>query len=137
MKTALGSDEKLCKALIPKFPLGSRRITPAPGYLEALRAPNTEVITGEIAEIVPEGIRRQSGEVIKLDAIICATGFDNSFTPRFPIVGRNGNIQDIMKAETPKGYMSCALAGVPNYFSKFSGIQKPSIHASNPTSVPT
>ncbi|KAI0148121.1 FAD/NAD(P)-binding domain-containing protein [Hypoxylon sp. NC0597] len=129
MTASLGGDERLCKALIPKFPLGCRRITPAPGYLEALRAPNTEVITDGIAEVVPEGIRLESGEIIKLDAIICATGFDNSFTPRFPIVGRYGNVQDIMKTETPKSYMSCALAGVPNYFT-FLGPNGPIGHGS-------
>ncbi|OTA97918.1 hypothetical protein M434DRAFT_91250 [Hypoxylon sp. CO27-5] len=129
MTAALGGDERLCKALIPKFPLGCRRITPAPGYLEALRAPNTEVITEGIAEVVPEGIRLESGEIIKLDAIICATGFDNSFSPRFPIVGRYGNVQDIMKTETPKSYMSCALPGVPNYFT-FLGPNGPIGHGS-------
>ncbi|KAI0117329.1 FAD/NAD(P)-binding domain-containing protein [Daldinia grandis] len=129
MKAALGGDERLCKALIPQFPLGCRRITPAPGYLEALRAPNVEVVTEGIAAVVPEGIQLESGEVIKLDAIICATGFDTSFIPRFPIVGRHGNVQDAMKTEAPKGYMSCALAGVPNYFT-FFGPNAPIGHGS-------
>ena len=57
MTAMLGGDERLCKALIPKFPLGTRRMTPAPGYLEALRAPNTEVVTEALAEVVPGGIR--------------------------------------------------------------------------------
>ncbi|KAI2780749.1 FAD/NAD(P)-binding domain-containing protein [Daldinia loculata] len=129
MKAVLGGDERLCEALIPQFPLGCRRITPAPGYLEALRAPNIEVITEGIAAVVPEGIQLESGEVIKLDAIICATGFDTSFVPRFPIVGRHGNVQDAMKTETPKGYMSCALAGAPNYFT-FLGPNGPIGHGS-------
>ncbi|KAK7752722.1 hypothetical protein SLS62_005274 [Diatrype stigma] len=116
MTAMLGGDERLCKALIPQFPLGTRRITPAPGYLEAIQAPKTELITQGISGVVPEGIRLESGEIIKLDAIICATGFDNTFVPRFPLVGRYGNVQDLMKAETPKGYMSVALPGVPNYF---------------------
>ncbi|KAH9888242.1 FAD/NAD(P)-binding domain-containing protein [Xylariomycetidae sp. FL2044] len=127
MTAMLGGDEKLCKALIPNYPLGSRRMTPAPGYLEALRAPNAEVITEGVASVVPEGIQLESGEVIRLDAIICATGFDNSFEPRFPIVGRHGNVQDIMKSEVPKGYMSCALPGVPNYFT-FLGPNAPIGH---------
>jgi cation diffusion facilitator CzcD-associated flavoprotein CzcO len=93
-------------------------MTPAPGYLEALRSPKTELITEGIACIVPEGVQLESGEVIKVDAIICATGFDTSFTPRFPLVGRNGNVQDRFQKEVPKSYMSCALSGVPNYFSK-------------------
>ena len=108
----LGGDEKLCKALIPQFPLGCRRITPAPGYLEALRTSNTEVITEGIAEIVPEGIRLESGEIIKLDAIICATGFDNSFTPRFPIVGRHGNVQDAFKNASDDHVLNTLLRNV-------------------------
>lgn len=125
----LGGDEKLCKALIPTFPLGTRRLTPAPGYLESIRAPNVEVITEGIARFVPEGIQLNSGEIVILDAIICATGFDNSFCPRFPIVGRYGNVQDRMRSETPRGYMSCALPGVPNYFT-FLGPNAPIGHGS-------
>lgn len=118
MTACLGGDEELCKALIPTYPLGCRRMTPGPGYLEALRSPNAEVVTEGIASIVKEGIQLESGEVIKLDAIICATGFDTSFAPRFPLVGRHGNVQDKFREETPRSYMSCALSGVPNYFSK-------------------
>jgi cation diffusion facilitator CzcD-associated flavoprotein CzcO len=118
MTAMLGGDEKLCKALIPSYPLGTRRMTPAPGYFEALRAGNVELVTEGMLRFVPEGIQLTSGEIIKLDTIVCATGFDNSFCPRFPLVGRHGNVQDILKTETPKSYMSCALPGVPNYFSE-------------------
>jgi cation diffusion facilitator CzcD-associated flavoprotein CzcO len=133
MTASLGGNEKLCKALIPTFPLGTRRITPAPGYLESARGKNVEIVTEGIAKVVPEGIQLHSGEVVKVDAIICATGFDNTFCPRFPIVGRQGNVQDKMRSETPKGYMSCALDGVPNYFSQwnFSFLLFPSSHQSN------
>lgn len=114
----LGGDERLCKALIPNFPLGTRRMTPAPGYLEALRKDNVEVVVGNIKRFLADGIEMVSGEVLKVDTIICATGFDISFRPRFPLVGREGNLQDIWSEETPKAYMSCAVAGMPNYFSK-------------------
>ncbi|KAF7536514.1 hypothetical protein G7054_g4467 [Neopestalotiopsis clavispora] len=129
MTAMLGGDEKLCKALIPTFPLGTRRLTPAPGYLESLRAPHVEVITEGIARFVPQGIQLQSGEIVELDAIICATGFDTSFCPRFPIYGRYGNVQDRMRSETPKAYMSSALPGVPNYFT-FLGPNAPIGHGS-------
>ncbi|KAI1767598.1 FAD/NAD(P)-binding domain-containing protein [Hypoxylon sp. FL1150] len=129
MTDSLGGNERLCKELIPDYPLGCRRVTPGPGYLEALRAPNTTVVTEGIARVVPEGIQLESGEIIKVDAIICATGFDNSFAPPFPVVGRHGNVQDLMKAGTPSGYMSLALAGVPNYFT-FFGPNAPIGHGS-------
>ncbi|KAI1811259.1 hypothetical protein GGS20DRAFT_588689 [Poronia punctata] len=116
MTVCLGGDEELCRALIPTYPLGCRRMTPAPGYLEALRSPKSKVVTEGIASVVPDGIQLESGETIKVDAIICATGFDTSFTPRFPLFGRSGNIQDKFRQEVPKSYMSCALSNVPNYF---------------------
>ncbi|KAK7923108.1 dimethylaniline monooxygenase [Apiospora marii] len=129
MTACLGGDKQLCETLIPKFPLGTRRITPAPGYLESLRAPNVELLHNSISRIVPEGIQLHTGEVVKVDAIICATGFDNSFCPRFPVVGRSGNMQDRLRTETPKAYMSCALPGVPNYFT-FLGPNGPIGHGS-------
>lgn len=118
MTMMLGGDERLCKLLIPTFPLGTRRVTPATGYLEALRKDNVEVVRGNIRKFVSDGIQMDSGEVLKVDAIICATGFDVSFCPRFPLVGREGNLQDIWKDNTPQAYMSVAVAGMPNYFSK-------------------
>lgn len=123
MTACLGGDEKLCKALIPSYPLGCRRMTPAPGYLEAVRSPSTELITEGIAGFVKEGIQLESGRIIELDAIICATGFDTSFTPRFPLVGRDGDIRDRFREDIPRGYMSCALPSVPNYFSKETNTQ--------------
>ncbi len=118
MTTALRDDERLTKILIPEFPVGCRRITPGVGYLTALREENVKVVTDQIVEILPEGIKIRSGEVIGVDAIVCATGFNVSFLPRFPIIGRDGNLQDIWKKRLPEAYMSCAVLGVPNYFSK-------------------
>ncbi|KAH8775593.1 hypothetical protein F5883DRAFT_261248 [Diaporthe sp. PMI_573] len=129
MTMMLGGDENLCKALIPNFPIGTRRMTPAPGYLEALRKDNVAVVLGDIRRFVADGIEMTSGEVLKVDAIICATGFDISFRPRFPLVGRAGNLQDTWSEETPKAYMSCAVAGMPNYFT-FLGPNAPIGHGS-------
>ncbi len=124
----LGGNQELCKALIPDFPLGCRRMTPGHGYLQALTKPNVEIRRSEIKRFVAEGIELESGEVLKVDAIVCATGFDTSFCPRFPIIGRDGNLQEKWQKETPKAYMSCAVAGLPNYF----GMS----HAQHPTANP-
>ncbi|KAH8910728.1 FAD/NAD(P)-binding domain-containing protein [Coniochaeta sp. PMI_546] len=129
MTAMLGGDETLCKKLIPTFPLGCRRLTPAPGYLQCLVQPNVNVITEGMKRIVPEGIELQSGEVLKVDAIICATGFNLSFCPRFPLIGRKGNLQETWRQEVPKAYMSCAVAGLPNYFT-FLGPNGPIGHGS-------
>ncbi|GAB1310989.1 Sterigmatocystin biosynthesis monooxygenase stcW [Madurella fahalii] len=129
MTAMLGGNETLCKTLIPDFALGCRRMTPGQGYLLALTKPNVEVRRSEIKRFVPEGIELDSGEILKVDAIICATGFETSFRPRFPIIGRDGNLQDRWAKEVPKAYMSCAVAGLPNYFT-FLGPNAPIGHGS-------
>jgi len=116
MKTSLHGDQRLIDALIPKFPFGCRRITPAVGYLQSLHNPNVRVFAEKVAEIVPEGLKLITGEVIPVDAIICATGFDVSFYPRFPLIRRSGNLQDIWKENQPQAYMSCIVPDFPNYF---------------------
>lgn len=40
MKKRIAGDEELLEKLIPNFPPNCRRLTPGPGYLEALKAPN-------------------------------------------------------------------------------------------------
>lgn len=119
MAAMLGGDERLCKALIPDFALGCRRMTPAPAYLQALTEPNVVVVTEGVRRILPRGLELANGEVVDVDAIVCATGFDVSFCPRFPLVGRNGNLQDLWHKDVPQAYMSCAVPGLPNYFSEF------------------
>ena len=116
MTFMLGGNQELCTALIPDFPLGCRRLTPGHGYLQALTKPNVEIRRSEIKRFVPEGIELESGEVLKVDAIVCATGFNTSFCPRFPVIGRDGNLQEKWQKEIPKAYLSCAVAGLPNYF---------------------
>ncbi|KAF6841802.1 phenylacetone monooxygenase [Colletotrichum musicola] len=127
MMAMLKGDEKLCKQLIPDFALGCKRLTPAPGYLESFHDPRVSLHTNAIKRFVPQGIELSDGQVLEVDAIICATGFDTSFRPSFPLVGRNGNLQDIWSEQIPKAYMSLAVPGLPNYF-KFLGPNAPIAH---------
>ncbi|KAK1512517.1 monooxygenase [Colletotrichum costaricense] len=130
MQSALNDDQRLIDILIPKFPISCRRMTPGVGYLESLTKPNARVISGGIARVVTDGLVTESGEHIAVDAIVCATGFDVSFRPRFPIIGRRStNLQDIWAKDIPKAYMSCAVPEMPNYF-VFLGPNAPIGHGS-------
>jgi hypothetical protein len=57
-----------------------------------------------------------SGEQFNVDTIICATGFNMSFAPRFPIIGRNNTNLQAKWEETPECYLSVTAADMPNYF---------------------
>ena len=49
------------------------------------------------------------------DTIVCATGFDVSYRPRFPIVGAQGiDLADKWKI-CPEGYLGLAVPGFPNF----------------------
>jgi cation diffusion facilitator CzcD-associated flavoprotein CzcO len=118
MKAMLRGNQQLIKALVPDFAVGCRRLTPAVGYLESLSADNVRVVTDSIVEVGETSIKMSTGEEIEVNAIVCATGFDVSFCPRFPIVGREGNLQDLWRDNLPRAYMSSSIPGFPNYFSK-------------------
>jgi cation diffusion facilitator CzcD-associated flavoprotein CzcO len=109
--------------VVPGFPVGCRRITPGIGYLESFTKPNVQIVIDATIEKADEdGLLLSNGEHIQLDAIVCATGFDVSFTPRFPIIGRDGiSLKDVWsKPNIPYAYLSMAIPKFPNYFSKFN-----------------
>ncbi|KAF2846858.1 FAD/NAD(P)-binding domain-containing protein [Plenodomus tracheiphilus IPT5] len=111
----LGYNEELIKKLVPDEQVGCRRLTPGYGYLEALASNNVAVKTDAIKEITSSGLRMGDGSFLKVDAIICATGFDTSYRPAFPVVAFGRDLRDAWKDE-PRSYLSIAAAGIPNYF---------------------
>ncbi|KAK8166410.1 FAD/NAD(P)-binding domain-containing protein [Phyllosticta citrichinensis] len=115
MEVRLDGNKALSTRLIPTWSVGCRRYTPGPGYLEALRAPNVHVVYGGVTEVLANGCKTSTGETVELDTLICATGFDVSHRPRFPLIGRGGvNLQDAW-AESPRSYISLGAPDMPNY----------------------
>ncbi|KAG7414579.1 FAD-binding monooxygenase moxY [Fusarium oxysporum f. sp. rapae] len=111
-----------------------RRPTPGLGYLEALVSPKCEVVWGDIAEFTPNGILTKDDRESKVDSIICATGFELSYAPRFPILGKDGlNLQEVW-LKAPESYLSVCAADMPNYFT-ILGPASPLGHGSLVTSI--
>jgi cation diffusion facilitator CzcD-associated flavoprotein CzcO len=116
MKRRLAQKPELADTLMPSFPPVCRRLTPGPGYLEALTDPKTDVIATEIKEVIHDGIITSDGQHRPVDAIVCATGFDTTFSPRFPIIGRNGVSLAEKWKDVPATYLSITTDDFPNYF---------------------
>ncbi|KUJ06943.1 FAD/NAD(P)-binding domain-containing protein [Mollisia scopiformis] len=134
MKQELEEKPELIDILIPTGPVGCRRITSSVGYLKSLCALNVEVAKTQIQAVSTTGILLESGEHIEVDAIICATGFNTSFVPRYPVLGDNGrNLQDEWREENggPIAYMSVMAEGMPNYF-RLLGPNGPLAHGAIP-----
>lgn len=112
MEKRLNHEPSLCEKLIPSWQVGCRRITPGDGYLEALQEPNVSVEFSPIDEITETGIRT-SESAERFDIIVCATGFDVSFSPSWDLTGRDGIRLADQWRERPEAYFGiCA----PNNF---------------------
>ena len=105
MADKLNNDPRLCKMLIPEFEVGCRRITPGAGYLESFTRDNVYLTHSHIDYIDETGISTKDGQRYDLDVIICATGFDVSNRPPFPIVGRNGVDLGEKWKDEPESYL--------------------------------
>lgn len=89
MRKRLHHDQSLIEKLVPNRKVGCQRIAPGEGYIEALQSPKLTSEVRTMQEITEHGIRITDGEEAKFDAIICATGFDDSFCLSWNLVGRN------------------------------------------------
>jgi cation diffusion facilitator CzcD-associated flavoprotein CzcO len=62
MSTRLGNRTDLLNKIIPDFAPNCRRLTPGPGYLEALAADNVDYVTTPIAKFTRTGIQTKDGK---------------------------------------------------------------------------
>lgn len=114
----LGSRPDLLESFSPTFGVGCRRLTPEPGYLEALSQPNVNFITQGIESPNENGLKLTGpeGRQIGVDVLICATGFQTNYTPPFPVVGKQGITLKDKFNPFPATYLTMAVDGFPNYF---------------------
>ncbi|KAJ5634435.1 hypothetical protein N7528_002277 [Penicillium herquei] len=124
MRSKLEKKPEVADLIIPTFGVGCRRPTPGPGYLQALASDSCEVT----------GLKSADGKERDYDVIIAATGFDMSFVPRWPIIGRNGVDLQEEWLKDPACYMSAIAQDMPNYFI-YMGPGSPVGHGSMITSI--
>ncbi|KAF2652695.1 putative flavin-binding monooxygenase, partial [Lophiostoma macrostomum CBS 122681] len=116
MKRKLASKPEVFESMDPTYPPVCRRITPGPGYLEAICEPNVEFINTPIRAVNSNGIETNDGKQRDVDLIITATGFDTSYLPRFPVIGRDGvSLETVWEDPFPEAYMSVFADHMPNY----------------------
>lgn len=79
------------------------------------KAPNVDVHFAAVNKITEDSVIDTEGTEKKIDTIICATGFDVSYRPRFPIVGQNGvDLREKWKV-CPEAYLGLAVPDMPNF----------------------
>lgn len=83
-------DERLLRGFTPNFGIGCRRVTPGDDYMLAIQKENVDVHFTPVVSCTEDGVIGEDGIERKCDAIVCATGFDVSYRPRFPVCGKGG-----------------------------------------------
>jgi cation diffusion facilitator CzcD-associated flavoprotein CzcO len=116
MEDRLKAQPELIEKLVPKWSLGCRRLTPGNGYLESLTRDNVELVVGSIEKVTPKGVKMTDGRELEFDAIVCATGFDVSFRPRWLQTGQGGKSLAEEWKDDAQGYLSLCVSGYPNHF---------------------
>lgn len=110
------SDAGYKERLVPEWSVGCRRLTPGVGYLSSLSHEKSSIVYGEISRIGRKGPVTEDGREHAVDVLICATGFDTTFKPRFPLRGPDGTTLAEKWGDEPRAYLGLAAGGFPNYF---------------------
>lgn len=117
-KTRLADKPELFDRIIPDFSPHCRRLTPGPGYYEALTQPHVEYIQTHIKRFTETGIETVDGKTRDVDAIFCATGANSDMAPPFPIRAGGANLSyDWSHSGTygfPYTYLGVASPGFKN-----------------------
>ncbi|KZT37069.1 FAD/NAD(P)-binding domain-containing protein [Sistotremastrum suecicum HHB10207 ss-3] len=116
MQKKLEKKPWIADSIIPDFPVACRRLTPGPGYLEALVEPNVDFVNTPIKRITEKGIETSDGKEYEFDVIVCATGFDTSFKPPYPVLGRSSLSLSSHFTPHPRTYLSITTDSFPSLF---------------------
>ena len=111
-------DPVLREKLTPDYRIGCKRIVFANDYFPALDAPNADVITDPIREVVADGIVTADGVHRRYDTILLGTGFHvwgQASADR--VFGRDGrSLREVWEPTGPVAYRGTSIAGFPNHF---------------------
>ncbi|MDQ4112062.1 MAG: NAD(P)/FAD-dependent oxidoreductase [Actinomycetota bacterium] len=107
----------LIEKLTPDFPPFAKRPIIDPGYLETLRKPGVDLVSGELKGFEKDGVVLSDGTHIPCEVVVLATGFTLDYL-RAPhtVRGREGVTIAKQWAEKPEAYLGLMAPGFPNLF---------------------
>lgn len=118
MRARLSKKPELLESLIPDFSPNCRRLTPGPGYLEALQEDNVDFIRQGIKRFTATGIETVDGTHREVDAVFAATGANGDMIPPFAIHADGKELSNVWAPDGEHGfpytYLGAATPGFPN-----------------------
>lgn len=111
------ADERLRHSLTPHYPFRCKRVLLGADYYLALQKEHVDLVTEPIARVTETSIVTVGGEVLDVDAIVCATGFQTSkYLNGIEVIGRDGESLHERWGDDPSAYLGVAVSGFPNFF---------------------
>ncbi|OAL43426.1 FAD/NAD(P)-binding domain-containing protein [Pyrenochaeta sp. DS3sAY3a] len=101
--------------IIPTFGLGCRRLSPGDDYMRSFKKGNVHFVPHAVARLNEHGIVDVTGAEHPVDVVICATGYDTGFVPRFPVNGRSGMDLKSFNNGFPRSYNGIMTPFFPNF----------------------
>ena len=110
-------DAALRRALTPDYPFRCKRVLLGDDFYLALQQDHVELVTEPINRVTENTVITAAGDVVEVDAIVLATGFETSeYLSGIEIVGADGTtLHDHWGCE-PSAYLGAAVSGFPNFF---------------------
>jgi cation diffusion facilitator CzcD-associated flavoprotein CzcO len=112
-------DAGLRRRLTPEYAIGCKRVVLSNTYYPALAASGTTLHdrNDQIARVRTDGVLTTMGEVVHLDTIVWATGFQAAQSPiPHRVLGRDGvELHEVWQPH-PWAYLGTTVPGFPNLF---------------------
>lgn len=110
-------DPILRQALQPDYPIGCKRVLFSNDFYPSLIRHQTTLHSTPIASVEADGWRLADGALVRLDAIVCATGFQPlRLRDDVDLRGRGGLRLAEAWADRPVAHLGIGVAGFPNLF---------------------
>jgi cyclohexanone monooxygenase len=131
-------DPDTAARLSPTQVIGCKRLCSDTGYYEAFNLPHVRLVDlrdTPIEEVAPTGVRT-TAELVELDDLVFATGFDAMTGSILRIDVRNGDGRTLADAwhAGPRTYLGLGVPGFPNLF-MVTGPGSPSVLTNMVTSI--
>lgn len=111
------SDERLRAALTPDYPFRCKRVLLGEKFYQALQLDHVDLVTDPIARVTETAVVTAGGEVIEVDAIVLATGFETAnYLSGLEVIGTGGQSLHERWGLDPRAYLGTAVSGFPNFF---------------------
>jgi cation diffusion facilitator CzcD-associated flavoprotein CzcO len=111
------ADERLRDALTPRYPFRCKRVLLGESYYLALQRAHVDLVTDPIERFTATSVVTAGGDVIDVDAIVLATGFETSrYLSGLDVIGIGGESLHERWGLDPRAYLGVAVSGFPNFF---------------------